>query len=253
MPALKALIAQFGSVALLFIVGRNGGLPFATPLALAVLQGAIAAFFAAGLRSARWWIGIHLAFMPCVVVAAASSLPPWLYLAGFASLALVYWSSFRTQVPLFLSNKITVHRLAAWLPDDIPLRVLDVGSGTGSLVKRLARMRPDWQVHGIETAPAPYWLSQRLCRKLANAHLARGDFWQDSLEGFDAVYAFLSPVPMSALWSKAVREMRPGTWLVSNSFEILRATPTHIVNIDDRRCTRLYCYRIPGPGNPTQS
>ncbi len=60
------------------------------------------------------------------------------------------------------------------------------------------------------------------------------------------VYAFLSPVPMSALWAKAVREMRPGCWLISNSFEISRATPANIVSVGDRRNTHLYCYRIPG-------
>jgi SAM-dependent methyltransferase len=245
MPALKALIAQLGSLALLFMIGQSSGLPFSSPLALAILQGLIAAFFSAGLRSARWWMPIHIVFMPCVVLAASSHLPPWLYLAGFALLMLVYWSSFRTQVPLFLSNKLTVHRLAAWLPDTHALSVLDIGSGTGSLVQGLARLRPDWQVHGVETAPAPYWLSRHLCRRLANAHLSRGDFWQGSLRGFDVVYAFLSPVPMPALWAKALREMRPGSWLVSNSFEIARATPERVVSVGDKRGTHLYCYRIP--------
>ncbi len=116
MPALKALIAQLGSLALLFVIGHGSGLPFSPPLALALLQGAIAAFFSSGLRAARWWTIIHLLFLPCVVLATESGLPAWIYLAGFALLAMVYWSSFRTQVPLFLSNKLTVHRLAAWLP-----------------------------------------------------------------------------------------------------------------------------------------
>jgi hypothetical protein len=246
MPALKALLAQLGSLALLFVIGHQSALPFSSPMALAVLQGCMAAFFAVGLRSARWWIIIHLAFMPCVVLAMGSGLPAWVYLLAFIVLMLVYWSSFRTQVPLFLSNKLTVHRLAAWLPDEPPLKLIDVGSGTGSLVRRLAQLRPDWQVHGIETAPAPYWLSRQLCKTLANAHLTRDDFWNSSLQGFDVVYAFLSPVPMSALWAKAVREMRPGCWLISNSFEIARATPASVIKVGDRRGTQLYCYRIPG-------
>ncbi|MEC5384146.1 class I SAM-dependent methyltransferase [Uliginosibacterium sp. H3] len=235
------------------MIGQSGNLPFSTPLALAVSQGLMAAFFSAGLRSARWWIPIHMLFMPCVVLAAGSGLPPWAYLGGFVFLALVYWSSFRTQVPLFLSNKQTVHRLAAWLPDNQPLTALDIGSGTGSLVLRLAQLRPDWQVHGIETAPAPYWLSRRLCRDIPNTHLSRGDFWQGSLQGFDVVYAFLSPVPMPALWAKAVREMRPGSWLISNSFEISRATPEHVISVRDKRNTHLFCYRIPGHATTPKS
>ncbi|HSD39116.1 MAG TPA: class I SAM-dependent methyltransferase [Rhodocyclaceae bacterium] len=245
MPALKALIAQLGGLALLFMGGQSGSLPSSSPMVLAALQGLIAAFFSVGLRSARWWTPIHIAFLPCVVLAVESRLPPWVYLSGFALLVLVYWSSFRTQVPLFLSNKLTVHRLAACLPDRQPLTVLDIGSGTGSLVQRLARLRPDWQVHGIETAPAPYWLARHLCRKQANTHLSHGDFWQGSLHGFDVVYAFLSPVPMPALWAKALREMRPGCWLISNSFEIARATPERVVSVGDKRGTHLFCYRIP--------
>jgi hypothetical protein len=85
-----------------------------------------------------------------------------------------------------------------------------------------------------------------LCSDLPNTRLIRGDFWQSSLADFDVVYAFLSPVPMPALWAKALREMRPGSYLISNSFEILRAKAETVIKVRDRRDTRLYCYRIPG-------
>ncbi|GAB4060000.1 class I SAM-dependent methyltransferase [Uliginosibacterium sediminicola] len=246
MPALKALISQLGSLALLYVIGHSGALPALSPLGLAALQAVLAAFFAYSLRSAGWWIAIHLLFMPCVVITFQGDIPAWLYLLAFVGLSLVYWSSFRTQVPLFLSSKIAVHRLAAWLPDTTAIRVLDIGSGTGSMVRRLARLRPDWSVQGIETAPAPYWLSRYLSRHLNNAALLRGDFWQRSLRDFDVVYAFLSPVPMSALWSKAVREMRPGSLLISNTFAIGQVKPEHVIAVDDHRQSQLYCYRIPG-------
>ena len=246
MPAaLKALLAQLGGFATLYMLGRSGVLPELGLLSLAAVQALAAAFCSACLRSDRWWIPIHLLFTPLIVIASRGSIPAWVYLAGLVGLVLIYWSSFRTQVPLFLSNKHSVHRLAAELPDAKPLKVLDIGSGTGAMLKLLARLRPDWALQGVETAPAPFWISRQRLRHLRNVTVDRHDFWQKSLRDFDVVYAFLSPVPMRALWAKAVREMRPGTLLVSNTFEIPNIEPEKRIQVGDARHTQLLFYRMP--------
>jgi hypothetical protein len=241
-PALKALVAQL-------LGGIAAGLALAFPgmaldgLAFALAQGVLAALAAAALRSAPWWLPIHLAFVPALVAAARLSIAPAWYLGAFAALLLVYWSSFRTQVPLYLSNRATAAALLALLPDDQPAAVVDLGSGTGGLLRHLAAARPDCRFLGIETAPLPLLVSRRPPRH-ANLSLRWGDFWHESLAAYDVVYAFLSPVPMARLWHKARSEMRPGTLLVSNSFAVPDAAPTQVVEVADRRRTRLYCYRI---------
>ncbi|MET7015259.1 class I SAM-dependent methyltransferase [Uliginosibacterium flavum] len=214
-------------------------------LGLACLQGGLAAIVSALLLAPRWWWPIHLVFVPALVLAIQLQLPISIYAAGFFILLLTYWSTFRTQVPLFLSNRITVHRLAAWLADDQALKVLDLGSGTGSFALSLAQLRPDWRVTGIESAPGPFVISRWLGRKANNLTLLRADFWPHSLASYDVVYAFLSPVPMPSLWQKARKEMRPGSLLISNSFPIPGITPDKILSINDRRQTQLFVYRIP--------
>lgn len=246
MPVLKALAAQAFALLTTLAIARSGLLPPLDLLVLACLQGCLAAFMSAWLRAARWWLPIHLGFLPAVVVASGAALPPWVYLAGFLVLWLIFWTSFRTQVPLFLSNRITVHRLAHWLPDAGRLRAVDLGSGTGSFIAHLARLRPDWQVEGVESAPLPFLLSRWRTRKQANAVALRGDLWSHPLGDADIVYAFLSPVPMADLWRKARREMKPGSWLISNSFEVPAMDATEVIRVGDRRDTHLYCYRIPG-------
>ena len=72
-----------------------------------------------------------------------------------------------------------------------------------------------------------------------NCHLRWGDFWKTDLSEFDVVYAFLSPVPMPALWEKARLEMRKGSLLVSNSFIVPNVKPKRVVEVGDRRKTRL--------------
>jgi hypothetical protein len=66
------------------------------------------------------------------------------------------------------------------------------------------------------------------------------------IAGFDVVYAFLSPVPMPRLWAKACEEMKEGSLLISNSFEVPGVKPARVLQLDDARRTRLLIYKVPG-------
>jgi SAM-dependent methyltransferase len=218
---------------------------FTLPLAAAAAQGACAALVSHKLEAPRWWLFIHLAFMPLVVTAAGWTIPPLWYLGGFILLILIFWRTDLSQVPLYLSNAATADAVVALLPEH-PCHVLDLGCGDGRLLRRLARARPDCEFLGIEHAPLP-WLWARLAGLgLGNCRIRRGDFWRQPLAPFDVVYAFLSPAPMQRLWSKAQAEMRPGTLLVSNSFAVPQVAAERLIAVDDRRSTQLHCYR-PSP------
>lgn len=242
-PALKAFVAQIAGWAIAIALARAQWLPAGVAsLVLAQVCGAVAV--AAWLRSARWWLVIHALFAPLLVLAQQLALDPRWYLAAFVALALVYWSSFRTQVPLYLSNQATVRALLDLLPAERPVHVLDLGSGTGSLLLPLARARADCRFTGIEAAPAPWLLSRLRARGLANLALRRGDFFAADWRGQDVVYAFLSPVPMTRVWEKAAASLAPGALLVSNSFPVPGVRPEREIRLDDRRGTTLYLYRI---------
>ncbi|MBR0567923.1 methyltransferase type 12 [Azoarcus sp. L1K30] len=245
-PALKALASQLAGGLIAWLMGLAGLLPPGLwPLALAQAIGAV--MVAALLRSARWWLPIHLLFVPLALAMRTLALAPGWYLAAFITLALIYWSSFRTQVPLYLSNRKTAAAVADLLPPDRPAQVLDIGSGTGSLLRVLARLRPDCHFAGIESAPGPWALGWIQGRTMANLAWHRGDFFQHSWQGKDVVYAFLSPVPMAAVWRKATAEMPPGSILISNSFQVPDCKPERVIEVDDRRRTRLFVYRIKVP------
>ena len=212
-----------------------------------VTQGVIAARLGERLfRLPRWWIPIQMTMPAAAALVSMFEVPAWIYLAAFIILALFFWNSARSRVPLYLTNATTETALATLLPPRPGARFVDLGHGFGSTVLMLAKVRPDMAIEGIESAPIPFLVSY--IRKLVvgprNAHFVYGDFWRHSLAGYDMVYAFLSPAPMSALYAKATAEMAPGSLLVSNSFAIAERDADEVLTLDDGRRTRLYLYRM---------
>lgn len=244
MAALKALAAQL----LAWVLAAGGwlvlGQTLAASLGLALLQGVLAACIGMLLKSERWWIAIHLLFSPALVLALRLDLPPGLYLAVLAGLTFVFWTTFRGEVPLFLSNRATAESVLGLLPDTPGLKVIDLGAGTGGLLRRLAQARPDACFTGVEHAPLPYLVARFNARGLANLAVRRADLWRQPLAEQNVVYAFLSPAVMARLGDKAGTELRPGALLISNSFPLPEVKPVRVVDVPDRRGTRLYCYRM---------
>jgi hypothetical protein len=244
-PLRNAVLAQaFGLIIAAAIMKIALPKLFSMLLVAAILQGICAAIVSYKLGAPRWWQPIHLVFAPLAMEASRLDLSPLVWLSAFLLMLLLFWRTDKSQVPLFLSNSRTAEAVAALLPE-APCEFIDLGCGTGSLLKRIASLRPDCRFHGIEHAPLPFlwaWLS---CLGNVNVIIRYGNFWNHHLGKFDVIYAFLSPVPMTDLWTKAKAEITHGGVLVSNSFEILHAAPTRVVEVSDRRRTRLFCYNLP--------
>lgn len=230
-PGVQALLMQALSLVLVLAtaygVDRIAGVQITLAFA-ALLQGALAAVFAWRRKLAPWWLPIQFFFPLAVLLFQSLHLPPWLFLAAFLLLTGLFWTTFRTQVPFYPSNSAVWSAIAARLLQ--PARFIDIGSGFGGLVLRLAAQRPESRFHGIELAPLP-WVASMLRARLAGsaARFIRGDYDRLDFSQYDVVFAFLSPAAMPALWRKASREMQTGALLLSYEFPIPGVTP-HIVD-----------------------
>lgn len=252
-PAPVALLAQLAALLAVWglwlaVAGATG---WHAPLMLtAIVQGLLAAGVGRVLGLSIWWVPINLAFVPGLIAVQTHSMPPWLLLAGFLVLLLLNWNALTERVPLYLTGPAAEARLIEHLkgmPVD-GLRFIDLGCGLGGTLARLARRFPDGQFSGVETSPLTFALAWLRCLPRRNCRIRPISLWRVDLGGYDLVYCFLSPAPMPGLRDKALREMRPGAWLISNSFAIPEVEADLVLEVGDWRGSRLYAWRPRGVG-----
>lgn len=247
-PSVLALLLQFTAFVLALFSVRLAGLQ-PTPLVFAAFCGLLATILSRLAGLALWWLIIQFLFVPALVVMLASNIPSWFFLAAFLILLVTYWSTFRTQVPLYLSSNKVWSVLESFLPELKPgkgFSFIDVGSGLGGVLTHLAKVRPDIHYTGVESAPMPFlwsWLRIRL-GGYRNCRVNWGSLWDCDLAQYDLVFAYLSPVPMEQLWRKARAEMRPGTVFISSTFAVPGQTPQQTVQVDDMHHSTLLVWRM---------
>jgi SAM-dependent methyltransferase len=244
-PILKALSIQLIAVLAMVLMVRIAGLRLPLwPAMFAV--GMLAAIITKLVKFPRWWLPIQALFVPALALAMHLNLSAWVYLSAFLLLAVVYWSTYRSQVPLYLSSRLAWRALEDLLPQGRSFKFADVGAGLGGVQAHLARIRPDGLFVGFENAPLPFLIAWVRMLRHSNCTMRRADFWQMSFADYDIVYAYLSPVPMARLWEKANREMRTGTILVSNTFEVPGQSPDREIKLDDFHRSKLLVWTICG-------
>lgn len=247
-PSVIALLLQFAAFAATWLLVLAWGLHI-SPIQLAWLCGLIAAMLSYFFGLATWWWLIQLLFAPTLVTMLSVNLPPNLFLGAFLILLVTYWSTFRTQVPLYLSsNKVwlAIEHLLPSKKTNSGFTFLDLGSGLGGVLTHLAKARPDGSYAGVEAAPLPFlwsWLRIRL-GGYRNSRVYWGDLWGSDLSQYDVVFAYLSPVPMEKLWLKARAEMRPGTLFISSTFTIPDQSPHETVQVEDAHRSTLLIWHM---------
>lgn len=224
-PAVVALLVQ-AVVALLLasallLCWQLGQIRFSFPEVL-LSQSLLTLLATRWLGLAWWWCVIQPLFPVALAGMMTLALPSWLYLMLFLALLLIYWSTYRTQVPYYPSTRSSWLALEQLLPQARAFSFVDIGSGLGGLVLHLGKKYPLANCSGVEVAPLP-WLISILRQKLgaASVRFLWSSYERLDFSKFDVVFAYLSPAAMDALWRKASAEMRPGSQLVSFEFPVV--------------------------------
>jgi len=218
---------------------------------LVFLQASVAVLLTIKLGLPSWWRWIQFMIPWGLFVAIELQVSPWLGLVGFILLWLVFANASKERVPLYLTNGTTRQAFIELIKQvqnnqngaDTEVRFMDLGCGLGGNVVFMSQQSDVVESKGVETAPIPYLIA-RLLTGLRGGHVFAQDLWKTPLEKSSIVYAFLSTEPMPRLWSKAKKEMRPGTLFVSNSFPVPDVDPSEIWELSDNRQTKLFIYKM---------
>ena len=253
-PALLAVIVQCTalltviiSTKLIFLVGHAY---FYTVLSfpillLVIMQALFASLFSYWLGMASWWRLIHFSFPVVIWLMSQWQVPSEIYLTGFVFSLGLFWTTFRSQVPFFPSRPIVWQQLARLIPQDRPIRLIDIGSGLGDVAMHIAKIRTDSFIEGVEVAPLP-WLISYVRGKLrrSTAIFKMGDYRALNFANYDVVFAYLSPAAMPALWQKASQEMKAGSLLISLEFEVPGIAPNLRI-AGAKNSPMIYVWKLP--------
>ncbi|MDD2942571.1 MAG: hypothetical protein PHC51_06340 [bacterium] len=191
-----------------------------------------------------WWIPIHLLFVPSLTLMIALQIPSWIFLLSFIGLLLIYWGTFTGDVPLFLSSPEVANEVAVLLSREKSDTCLELGAGTGTIAVALAKLLPQVRIKAVERAPLPWLVALIRSRKFVNLRMCYQDLFKMNLDQHKFAFAFLSPVVMEKIGEKIRAEMPQGSLFVSSSFIIPEWEEEQVITVNDKRKTRLYCYRI---------
>ncbi|MBJ9696371.1 methyltransferase [Burkholderia cenocepacia] len=130
-------------------------------------------------------------------------------------------SSALTGVPTLSSGRSEAHDVISLLKRAGLSRhavIVDLGSGWGALVVALARAFPEASVEGVEISLFPYFISRLRTHGLSNVSLRWGNFFHGELGHADAIVCYLMPDVMPKVCELLDRNLKAGTYVVSNTF-----------------------------------
>ncbi len=241
-PIFRALLAQALAFVLLVALARIG--LRLSPMAWVLLDAVLAVCLSRWLDLGPRW-ALMQAVLPFLVRALwGAPIPSGLYLALFLGLALLFGGGLLTRVPLYHASRDAWAKLEDLVPGTPGFHFVDLGCGFGGPVAHLARVRPDGWFVGVEASPVTWLVAWARCLPLRNTHIHLGSLWRINLADMDVAYAFLSPVPMAALWAKARREMPSGGRFISHSFEVPGETPHRVIPVRGREGARLLVWDL---------
>ena len=246
-PIFQALLVQLSAIVIYALLFPLLGVALAvhvSPVVGAFVLGGVALALSWLLHFERWWHVINFLLAPALILTLYLHISPEYFLLAFVGMVAIFWSTYRTQVPLYLSSHHAFQAVALLLPDHPNFRLIDLGSGLGGLLAYLKKVRSDGVYQGIENAPLPFFISWLRFLFVKNISASWGSLWTCNLADYDVVYAYLSPVPMPALWDKAKSEMRPDTIFISNTFDIPGAVPSQRIELEDFNHSVLYLWRM---------
>lgn len=124
--------------------------------------------------------------------------------------------------------------------------IIDLGSGWGNLVIRMAKQYPQREVIGYELSMLP-WLTTSLLKyifRLKNLTVYKQDFYHADLSCGSVLVCYLFPAAMAKIKLKLALERPKINYLISNNFALPASQFEKVIQLDDFYKSPVYLYRV---------
>ncbi len=124
--------------------------------------------------------------------------------------------------------------------------IIDLGSGWGNFVIRIAKRNPQRQIIGYELSILPWFISSLLKKVLGlkNLTLYRQNFYKAELPASSVLVCYLYPEAMVKIKDKLLLGQAKVDFLISNNFALPLWQPDKIITLDDFYSSPIYLYKI---------
>lgn len=158
--------------------------------------------------------------------------------------SIVVWTV-RNGISPMPTSPMAMRCLLQAFPEGVEGKIVEMGSGWGTLLFPLAREFPRCRIIGYESSPVPYFFSKvrHYLFPLKNIEIHRRDFFKEPLGDADLVVCYLYPGAMERLKGKFEKELKTDAWVMSNTFAVPGWEPLRTVLVNDLFNTKIYIYR----------
>jgi len=169
-----------------------------------------------------------------------------LIFVAIIALSLIY-HTVKLGISPMPSSNTAYQAMLALVNDTGTGTVIDLGSGWGNFVVRLAKSQPQRQVIGYELSFMPWIVSVGLKKllRLQNLHLYRKDFFSENLAKASVLVCYLHPEAMTKVAEKLSQEQPQIDFLISNNFALPTAKASKKITLDDFYKSPIYLYKMP--------
>ncbi len=170
-----------------------------------------------------------------------------LALLVFCVVFIVYFSSaFITWPPSIPTDRKSRRRMLeeikAVYPTEANIKIADLGSGYGHLLRDLARSYKNASITGVELLWLPYLGGKLLCKRFKNINVVKDDILKHDLSPYDViVYFFRSDHGLD----KKFQEEFKGKLVISNNFPLHYKEADKIIEMKETFVNRkLFIYHF---------
>jgi hypothetical protein len=160
--------------------------------------------------------------------------------------ALIFFYTLYTGISPMPTSARVRRAMFEMLPEGLEGTIFELGSGWGTLALPLAKRYPNCPVHGYEVSPLP-WLCSWFRGKGAgrsNLIFHRQNYLQADLSAAALVVVYIHADGMAKLNPKLEAELKPGTLVLSNFFQVRGWTPIQETTVNDLHQSKVYLYQI---------